>query len=161
MTRRERNEYIQLAVQDKVCKDPAFDGARKKILIITIIPTVFLVIDRIIAIAQGVLQTGSVVQILWGPVLMAAMIACARNGETVATAVWLFLSAALSAASLFPPIIQYGIWALNLPLLAFYILYIIVFVIAGILLLTEPQISAYHRQYAEVRRRAKAEAANM
>lgn len=157
MNRREKNEFIQQAVKEQVLSNPAYAQTRKKILILALIPAVFLVIDRVIALAQGAFSSGW----LWGIVLMALVVVSAVNAETVAAAVWLFVSAGISAISLFGQLAAYGIGNINLPAFFFYLIYILVFIVVGILLLADPQIKAYHAHAKDVKMRAKAETATM
>ncbi len=161
MNRSEKNAFIQQAVKEQVLSNPSYAQTRKKILILALIPAAFLVIDRVIAIAQGALASGNATGLLWGFVLMALVVVSAVNAEIVAASVWLFLSAGISAISLIGQVALYGLGNINIPLFLFYVVYIVVFVVIAVVLLVDPQIKAYRAHAKDVKSCAKAEASRM
>lgn len=161
MKNSEKNQYINQVIKEQVVDNPSYADARKKILILLLIPAAFMLIDRIIAIAYGALATSSLFSLLWGLLIMAMVIFAAISGSTVLAAVWLFLNAGLSAITLISQMSRYGIGYASPILLVFYALYIIAFVAVGIILLCERDIKEYHALAVATRKRAKDEAAHM
>ena len=159
MTRAQKNEWIQKNLKEQVLSNPSYVKTRKKILIIALIPAIFFALDRILAF---ILMPENIFSILWGLVLMVLIVWAAVNAETVTSAVLLLISAFLTAIQLFGVTIEMILSNMYLTILyGFYILFIISYVVAAILLLANPQIRAYHAHAKAVKKQAKQQAAQM